>query len=110
QRLADGLCGNAGNSRVREDRGQDNTTRGDLGAFSNLDVAKNPGTRSDHDAAADLRVAIAALLPRPAQGNRLQDRDIVLDHGRFTDDYAGAVVDEHTAPDARRRVYVHRKH
>lgn len=44
---------------------------------------------------------------RYRRGDRLQDRDVVLHHRRFTDHDAGGVVEHDAAADGRRRVDVH---
>ena len=46
-------------------------------------------------------MALADVLARAAQRNALIDGHIIADDGRFADDHAVAVVDEHPAADLR---------
>ena len=55
--------------------------------------------QSDHHAFMDFRVAVAAGFAGTAEGNGLQDRDIVFHHRRFADDNAGCVVKHNAAAD-----------
>ena len=57
-------------------------------------------------AVADLRMAVAALLAGAAERHVLEDRDVVLDDRRATDDEAGGVIEEDAAADRRGRVDV----
>ncbi len=61
---------------------------GDLAIGADLDIAENLGAGADHDAAADLRMPVAASLPVPPSVTFLQDGDLVFDDRRFADDDA----------------------
>jgi len=45
-------------------------------------------------------VALADILARTTEGYTLIERHIVADDGRFADDYAVAMVDKESLPDA----------
>jgi hypothetical protein len=81
--------------------------RADLRALAHLDIAENFGAGANHHPFANFRVTVAAGFTGTAQGDRLQDRDVVLHHRRFTDHDAGGVVEHDAAADGRRRVDVH---
>ncbi len=74
---------------------------------AHFDIAENFGAGANHHPFANFRMAIAAGFPGTAQGNRLQDRDVVFNHRRFTDHNPGGVVEHDAAADLRRRVNIH---
>src|SRR5256885_4481823 len=78
--------------------------------MANLDMAENFGARPDHHAVANLGMAVLILLAGAAEGNAVQDRDVVLDHGRLAADKTGGVVEEDAAADAGGRVDVGLEH
>jgi hypothetical protein len=51
-------------------------------------------------------VAITGLFAGPPERNLLQDRDIVLDHGRLAYDQSSGMIEEDSASDAHRRINV----
>ena len=62
------------------------------------------GARADHHAAAERGMALALVPRRAAERDAVIERAIVADLGRFADDDAHAVVDEHPPADGGARV------
>src|SRR5690606_8804968 len=79
-------------------------------ATADLDIAEDLGAGADEDAAADLRMAVAALLAGAAERHPVQDRDIVLDHRGLADDEAGGMIKQDAAADGGVRMDVHLEH
>ena len=77
-----------------------------VGTGADLDVAEDLGPGTDHRAATDLGVAIASLLAGAAQGDVLQDRDVVLDDRRRADHQSGRMIQEQAPPEAGGRMDV----
>src|SRR5581483_7662156 len=75
-------------------------------AMPDFDIAEDLRAGADHDAVADLRMAVAGFLAAAAQGDAVQERNVVFDHRGFTDHQAGGVIEENTAADPRRRMDV----
>ena len=75
-----------------------------FGAFAHFDVAQDFGAGADQDAVADFGMTIATFLAGAAQGDCLEDRNFIFDHGGFADHEAGAVVDQYSPTEARRRM------
>lgn len=92
--------GDAGDGDVRGDILEDDTAGADLASLADGDIAEDFGTGTDEDAGADLGMAIAAGFPGTAEGNFMEEGDIVFDDGGFTDDDAGGVVEEDAGADA----------
>src|SRR5262249_55030938 len=78
--------------------------------MADLDIAENLGAGADHDAAPDFRMTILVLLAGTAERHIVQDRHIILDHGRFTDHEPGGVVQKYAAANLCRRIDVALKH
>ena len=55
-------------------------------------------------------MAILVFLAGAAEGDAVQDRDVVLDHGRLAADEPGSMVEEDAAADAGRRIDVGLEH
>ena len=66
-------------------------------------LPENLGPGPDQHAMADFGMAIAGFLARAAKRHPLQDRNVVLDHGRLADDEARRVIQEYALADARGR-------
>ena len=62
----------------------------DLGIVADVDVPQHLGPRADQDAAADLRMPVAALGARAAEGDPVQHGDLVAHNRGLPDDDAGA--------------------
>ena len=71
----------AGRGAARRHRLEHDRTRRDLGAGADLDVAEHLGAGAQQYAAPHLRMTVAAFLAGTAQGDAMQHRDAVLDHG-----------------------------
>src|SRR5262249_13064602 len=91
---------------LRRHRLQDDRARGDARAAADLDIAENLCARTDHDAAADLRMAVAVLFAGAAERHAVEHGDIVLDHRGLADDEPGGMVEENPAPDPGGRMDV----
>src|SRR5215470_14692959 len=78
--------------------------------MADLDIAEDFGARSDHHAVANLGMAVLILLAGAAEGNAVQDRDIVIDHGRLTADKTSSMIEEDAAADAGSGVDVGLEH
>ena len=102
--------GNPDGGGVGWDVPQHDAARADLGALADLDVAENLRPGGNQHAGPDLRVAVAALLPGSPERHLLEQGDFVFDHGGFSDDDAGSVVEEHALADARGRMDVDAQH
>src|SRR5271156_2733743 len=83
---------------------------GDAGAMADLDIAENFGARPDQYAMADLGMAVLILLAGAAEGDAVQDRDVILDDGGLAADEAGGVVEEDAAADSGRRIDIGLEH
>src|SRR5512145_2442084 len=101
--------------RTRLDGLGDPCVSADNTAGTDDDIAENRGFGVDGDIVFDRRVALAALDDPPAliarkthrsQRHALVDLHAVADNGRFTDDYAGAVIDEKVLADRRAGVNI----
>lgn len=99
-----------GQPRGNTDRGAagrhvmlDESARADLGEVANADVADDRGSRAEQDSPADPGRLIRTGLPS-ADGDVLQDSDLVADDGMGTHDDTGGVVEEHTRSDRRGRM------
>ena len=79
-------------------------------AMTDLDIAEDLGARPDQHATADLGMAILMLLAGAAERDAMQDRDVILDHGRLAADEAGGMVEEDAAADTRGRIDVGLEH
>ena len=86
---------------------QHDTAGAHLGTLPHPDIAQDFGACTDQHAVAYFRVAIAFVLASAAQGDRLQNGDIVADHGGLTNDQPGGVVEHDALAHARRRVDIH---
>ena len=89
----DDTCGYSGNCGVRRNVFQNNATGGDFCSDPNLDISQNLGARADEHSAPYLRVSIARLFARSAQGDFVQQRYVVFDDRGLADDDTRAVVD-----------------
>ena len=86
------FCRHAGDSGVSGHIFQHDTAGAHLGTLPHPDIAQDFGACTDQHAVAYFRVAIAFVLASAAQGDRLQNGDIVADHGGLADDQPGGVV------------------
>ena len=82
----------------------------DLGPLPYFDGAQDLGAGADQHAAANLGVAVAALLAGAAERHFLQDGYFVLDHRRLADDEAGAVIDHDAGTELGGGVDIDREH
>ena len=78
--------------------------------MTDFDVAENLGASTDQNAVANFRMAVACLLAGATERHVMQNRDIVLDHGGFTDHEAGGVVEENAAANPRGRMDIALEH
>ena len=69
------------------------------GAMPDADVAQHGGVCANHHAVADFRMAVAAFFARTAEGDAVQQRNVVAEDGGFADDDACAVVKHDAAPE-----------
>src|SRR6516164_2618902 len=65
--LADDLCRHAGDRDIVRHRLDDDGARRNARAMADLDVAEDLRARTDHDAAANLRMAVLVLLAGAAE-------------------------------------------
>ncbi len=105
-RATDDLRRNTGDGDVRRYVVQHDAAGADLRAFADFDVADDFAAGRQQHAAADLRMAVARFLAGAAERDRMQDRDVVFDDGRFADHDAGCVIEHDSGTDARGRVDV----
>ena len=105
-RATDDLCRHAGDRDVRRYVVQHHAAGTDLRAFADFDVADDLAAGRQQHAAADLRMAIARYLAGTTERDRMQNRHVVFDDGRFADDDAGRVIEHDPGTDARGRVDV----
>ena len=92
--LADHDGGHAGHAGMGGDVLEDDGAGADLGAFADGDVAEDLGARADEHAGADLRVTVTAGLARAAEGDLMQERDVVGDDAGLAGDEASGVVEQ----------------
>jgi hypothetical protein len=71
----------------------------DAGVGTHGDRPQHLGAGAHHHVFQQGGVALAVGLTGAAQGDALIQQAAVADHGRFTDHYSHAVVDEHTMAD-----------
>jgi len=71
---------------MRRNRLEDDRARRDLRAFADRDVAKDLRPRANQNPVADLRMAISELLASAAEGDVLENRDVVADDRCEADD------------------------
>src|SRR5690606_14822076 len=108
-RSADRARWHARNRATRRDLRKHNRTRGNARVLTDLDIAQHLRAGADHHAAADFRMAIAALFAGAAERHRVEHGDIVLDHRGLANDDAVRVVDEHARADLGGRMDVDSK-
>src|SRR6476620_6526919 len=89
---------NADDGRIGRDGKDDDAACTDIGADAHLDIPEDLRARTDQDAAPYLRMAVAGLLARSAQRHVLENGDIILHDGGFTNDEAAAVIEHDAAP------------
>ena len=104
---ADYLRRHPGNRGMRWDIFQDHAARADLGALPHVNIAQDLGAGADQDPIADLGMAIALVLASATQGHRLQNGNVVADHGGLAYDQPGGVVEHDPLTHAGSRVDVH---
>jgi hypothetical protein len=85
----------------------DDRVGADLHPIAHLDRAQQLGAGTDHDVAADRRVALAAEETRTPERDALVERDLIAELGGLADHHAGAMVDEERAADLRRGMDLH---
>src|SRR6185437_1313819 len=85
---------------------EDDASRSHPRAIADLDIAEDLGPCPHHNSAPDLGMAIAPLVAGAAEGNAVQHRAIVADHGSLADDDARGVVEHDALADHRRGVDV----
>src|SRR5690606_6655260 len=98
-RLADDTRRNAGNGLVRRNGGEDDRTRGDLAAMTDLDIAENFCACTNENAAPNFRVTVFRLLAGSAKRHAVEDRYVILDDGGLPDHEAGRMIDEDALAD-----------
>ena len=94
---------------VCRDIAQNYATGTNLGAFANFDVTEDFSSGADEHPRADFGMAVALLIASTAQGDFVEDGDIVLNHCRLTNNNAGGVVDQDAAANLGRWMDVHGK-
>ena len=75
----------------------------DPGVIADADTADNGRSTAEINAPADFRRAVGLQL-FSADGDVLQDRHLVADHGEGADDDAGGVIEKHRRADRCRRM------
>ena len=103
---ADDLRRRADGCRAGRHGPQHDGAAADLRAVADLDVAQYRNARAEEHVAADLGVAVAALLARRAERHAVQYRAARADRRRLADDDARAVVEDDGLADGARRVDV----
>ncbi len=78
-------------------RFENHGTRANARVSADLDISKDDGSCANQDTVPHLRVPIPGVLPRSAESDILEDRNIVFDHRGFTDDNARRVVEKDAA-------------
>ena len=106
-RLANDTRRYARRGGVRRNRLQYHRTGANLRPTSHFDITEDLRPGANHHAFANFRVTVAAGFTGTAEGDRLQDRDVIFNHRRFADHNAGGVVEHDPAADFRRRVDIH---
>src|SRR5262249_22769465 len=85
-------------------------TGGDPRPMADFDISQNLGTRPDHHALTDFRMAVAGFFAGAAERHVVQHGNIVIDDGRFADDKPARVIEEDTAADLCGRMNIALKH
>ncbi len=106
-RLADDTRRYARRGGVRRNRLQYHRTGANLRATPDFNIAEDLRPGANHHAFANFRMTVAAGFTGPAEGDRLQNRDVIFNHRRFADHNAGGMVEHDPAADFRRRVDIH---
>ena len=78
-----------------------------LAPVPDLDIAQNHRTRSDKNPGSQLRVSVAAALPRPPQSNAVQEGAVIAHDSCLSEHHAGGVINHHPLSDDAARVDVH---
>jgi hypothetical protein len=78
-------------------RFENHGTRANARVSADLNISKDDGSCANQDTVPHLRVPIPGVLPRSAESDILEDRNIVFDHRGFTDDNARRVVEKDAA-------------
>lgn len=100
----------SGDGGVWRDVTEDHAAGSDFRVASDFHPAENFRARADEDSGADDGMAIARFLAGAAEGNLVEDGDIILDDGGLTDDEGSGVIKEDAAADFRSRVDIGGKH
>ena len=79
--LSNFLRGNTGNGNMCRHILKYNAPCTNSSTLANLDIAEDFRSRPNQDTRTYLRMPVATLLPRASQGDLVQDRDIVINHG-----------------------------
>src|SRR5882672_9050880 len=106
----DHLGRNTRNRDIVGDWFDDHRPRRYAGAVADLNIAEDFGAGPDHNALANLRMAVTVLVSGAAQRHAVQQRDIVLDDRGLTDHEPGGMVDKDSTADFCRRMYVGLEH
>ena len=88
-------------NRFKHDRARTNSC-----ISADLDITQHGRTRSDQDAASDLRMSITGFGSAAAECHILKKRYIVFDDRRFANDNSGCVVEENSCSEFDRRMNV----
>lgn len=83
---------------VRRHGLQHHRARADFSTAAHFDIAEDFGTRANHHPFTNFRMAIAAGFAGTAQGNRLQDRHVIFNDRRLTDNNPGGMVEHDPRP------------
>jgi hypothetical protein len=87
--------GNTCNRRASWHVGQNHGAGSDPRTMADFQVAKHFRTGANEHTAADFRMTVPVFLARPTKGHALQQRYIVFDNRRSTDDNPGTMVYEY---------------
>lgn len=106
---ADNLGWDAGRGHVGGDILEDDAPGTNSGSDTDGDIAEDLCPGPDQHPVEDFRVTVAALLAGAAQGDFVENGDIVADNGGFSDNDARGVVEENALADDGGGVDVHGK-
>src|SRR5690606_7393206 len=82
----------------------------DLGALSDLNGSEDLSAGADDDAVMKGGVPLTGFLAGSSEGDPLEDRDVLTDLGRLSDDHTHTVVDEQSRTDGGAGVNLDPRH
>lgn len=88
---------------------QDDRSRADFRAFSDVDVSEKLRVCSEHNAVADFGMPVAGFVSGSAERYAVENRNVVPDFRRFADDESRRMVEQNPVADFRRRVDIDRE-